>query len=466
MKKLRRVLIFLFAFGQITIYKAQNPEWKVYTNCGDSIYSLANEGDSLWIGLRGAIVILDKLTGESTFYTLADSGFSYDIIQCIVIDDSGNKWISDGESGLRKFDGIKWTVYNTSNSGLPNNFIYAIALDGYDTKWIGTGRGGLVKFDGEEWTIYNTPNSRLTATFIRSLAIDSKGKIWIADWLFSSSLILFDGSEWVMYDEFSSGLPTCQINCISIDSKDIKWIGTSAYRSPIGTSYYPAAGLVKFGGTSGYSSPIHNGYCSAGGLVKFDGTNWTIYDTANSQIPDNDIFSIVSDSDDNIWMGTRNGVAKFDGINWITYDTLNSGLPNNCIRSFTIDNYGNKWIGTEKGLAVFHEGGIVSVKESENKKVYYPDKFVLYQNYPNPFNPTTKIKYDIQAPPNLPKGEALVQLKIYDILGREISTLVNKEQQPGTYEFQFDGSNLPSGVYFYRLQAGSFSDTKKLVLLK
>ncbi len=127
------------------------------------------------------------------------------------------------------------------------------------------------------------------------------------------------------------------------------------------------------------------------------------------------------------------------------------------------NNTSNVFIGTKgTGVWQYKYSILTSVREDKN----FPHKFMLYQNYPNPFNPTTKIKYSIPVPSNLSKREALVQLKIYDILGREISTLVNKEQQPGTYEFQFDGSNLPSGVYFYRLQVGSFSDTKKLILLK
>lgn len=103
----------------------------------------------------------------------------------------------------------------------------------------------------------------------------------------------------------------------------------------------------------------------------------------------------------------------------------------------------------------------------------FPDKFTLYQNYPNPFNPVTKIKFDIPEFP-LSKGglKGVVTLKVYDILGKEIQTLVNEQLQSGSYEVTFDarqpglGGNLPSGVYFYKLSTGNFSATKKLVLLK
>jgi len=88
-----------------------------------------------------------------------------------------------------------------------------------------------------------------------------------------------------------------------------------------------------------------------------------------------------------------------------------------------------------------------------------PTIFALSQNYPNPFNPATTISYDV------PKS-GIVALKVYDVLGREVALLVNEQKQPGSYRVKFDGSSLSSGVYFYRLQAGSFVDTKKLVLLK
>jgi len=95
------------------------------------------------------------------------------------------------------------------------------------------------------------------------------------------------------------------------------------------------------------------------------------------------------------------------------------------------------------------------------------NEFRLEQNYPNPFNPSTKIKYTIPASPkSSPKERTLVHLIVYDILGKQVAELVNDEKQSGVYEVNFDGSNFSSGVYLYRLSAGSFSDIKKLVLLK
>ena len=88
-----------------------------------------------------------------------------------------------------------------------------------------------------------------------------------------------------------------------------------------------------------------------------------------------------------------------------------------------------------------------------------PKAFALHQNYPNPFNPATKIKYDI------PKG-TIVRLTIYDLTGREVEVLVNEFIAAGYHEVTFDAQNYASGVYFYKLEAGTFTDRKKMIVLK
>ena len=98
---------------------------------------------------------------------------------------------------------------------------------------------------------------------------------------------------------------------------------------------------------------------------------------------------------------------------------------------------------------------IVSVEEDNQ----LPVVFSMEQNYHNPFNPNTKIKYSI---PDL----SFVTLKVYDVLGNEVETLVDEEKSVGSYEVEFDATRLPSGVYFYQLNAGEFINTKKMILLK
>ncbi len=95
----------------------------------------------------------------------------------------------------------------------------------------------------------------------------------------------------------------------------------------------------------------------------------------------------------------------------------------------------------------------------DNLLFQFPTKFEISQNYPNPFNPATSIQFRI--PEN-----SFVSLKIYNVLGKEIATLLNEEKSIGSYEVNFNAINIPSGIYFYRIEAGNFVETKKMILLK
>jgi hypothetical protein len=121
-------------------------------------------------------------------------------------------------------------------------------------------------------------------------------------------------------------------------------------------------------------------------------------------------------------------------------------------------------IPTEGGGSTFSSPTNVTTTSvgvyKESKNNYKPaELFLLGQNYPNPFNPSTKISYSI-------KQDGFVTLKVYDILGVEIATLVNEQKTAGSYEADFNAANLPSGMYIYKLQSGSFTDVKKMLLTK
>ena len=107
---------------------------------------------------------------------------------------------------------------------------------------------------------------------------------------------------------------------------------------------------------------------------------------------------------------------------------------------------------------VYGDTMLTDIKKTENS----PSDFSLSQNYPNPFNPTTTIHYSIPTGQNV----STVQLKVCDVLGKIVATLVNKEQRPGSYEVQFNASNLASGIYFYRLTYGNLNLVRKMILLK
>ncbi|MBK8982635.1 MAG: PQQ-binding-like beta-propeller repeat protein [Ignavibacteria bacterium] len=115
--------------------------------------------------------------------------------------------------------------------------------------------------------------------------------------------------------------------------------------------------------------------------------------------------------------------------------------------------------GNREGRVICFYGGNGTITSVNNNNNLFPAGYKLYQNYPNPFNPGTGIKFDIAKSVN-------VKLAVYDILGKEISTLINEKLNAGSYQVSFDGSSLPSGIYFYQLKSGDYSETMKMNLIK
>ena len=159
-------------------------------------------------------------------------------------------------------------------------------------------------------------------------------------------------------------------------------------------------------------------------------------------------------SKDRILVATDNGI----------YESQNCGLTWNLCYDELLGKRVLKFLKTNDGaLYSVLENGVYKYELTTeiSDKLNIPSEFALSQNYPNPFNPETTISYKVQA-------ASQINLKVYDVLGNEVATLVNEYKQPGSYNFQFSIRNyqLTSGVYFYRLIAGNFNQTKKMILMK
>jgi photosystem II stability/assembly factor-like uncharacterized protein len=150
------------------------------------------------------------------------------------------------------------------------------------------------------------------------------------------------------------------------------------------------------------------------------------------------------------------------GSTWQEYQTDNTENVYVGNKMVSLNNWfitGGSWVASTKILHTTNGGQIGFEPVSGT----VPKSFSLYQNYPNPFNPSTKIKFDVA---NSFTGKKWVELNIYDILGRQISTLVNENLQPGTYQVDWNASNLPSGVYFCIFKSADYSKSLKMILLK
>ena len=163
-----------------------------------------------------------------------------------------------------------------------------------------------------------------------------------------------------------------------------------------------------------------------------------------------------TDSDNGTAVG-RNGTILRTTNGGTTWTSQTSGTTEQLEGVSFTDSDNGTAVGLNGKILRTTNGGVTFVEEEEIDEI--PTEFLLSQNYPNPFNPSTKIRYSV------PQSSSVV-IKVFDILGNEIETLVNEEKSVGTYELNWNAENLPSGVYFYRLQAGSFVETKKMVLMK
>ncbi len=163
---------------------------------------------------------------------------------------------------------------------------------------------------------------------------------------------------------------------------------------------------------------------------------------------------LAVDDQDRIYYGDG-GSVKVSDAEALEWTTVGNHLYT-IINDMAISRENYIYLGTDNGVYYGDANNLVlSLDNKMDKEI----TFALSQNYPNPFNPTTKIKYQLPILTN-------VRLSVYDVLGREIKVLVNQEKPAGSYEVEFDGANLPSGVYFCRMEADKYSDTKKLLLLK
>jgi ligand-binding sensor domain-containing protein len=183
-----------------------------------------------------------------------------------------------------------------------------------------------------------------------------------------------------------------------------------------------------------------------------NGTSWT---SVNNGLNGESVIAL-SVSGSNIFAGTGGGI----------YSSTNSGT------SWFNKNQGISVVPTTRALLITNNYIFTGIDENsvwrrsyseiigiETLSTEIPSSFSLSQNYPNPFNPATNLEFEIPDP-------GFVSLKIYDLLGKEVVTLVNEKLNPGTYRFEFEADNLTSGVYFYRLTSGDFADTKRMMLIK
>jgi len=275
---------------------------------------------------------------------------------------------------------------------------------------------------GAQWT----PLSSGTSGTIRELAISrSDPAIMFAT---SGAAVYKSTDAGVTFANVTSGLPGRIITSVYVhpDSSSVALLTYSGFGT--GKVYKTTNGGVNWSSISGNlpDSPVNDA------LIYYPGTATSIYYAAM----DIGVF-----------------FTNDYGATWVE---LADGLPNTVAMHLDYHQATNRLrIGTH-GRGVWETSNPIGLINYSNQ---VPSSFSLQQNFPNPFNPVTTIKYDILT-------EGFVKLAVYDILGRELRSIISQNQKPGTYTVQYDGSNLSSGVYFYKLFTNGFTETKKMMITK
>jgi len=302
--------------------------------------------------------------------------------------------------------------------------------------------------------------------YVTSIAISGTS---LFSGIYDAGIYTYSGTTWVPQD---SGLTN--LNVVSVTSAPNGSGGTNLFAGTSGGGVFLSTNNGKYwtavnnGLTNSYIQTLAFSQNTSGGINIFTGTsgggvflstnNGTSWTAVNSGLAVDTVRSLAVSST-NIFAGTRGGVflTTNNGASWTA---VNDGLTSS-YGSYVTSLYvsgSNLFAGTYDGVWVRPLSEMITaVKEKQNN---LPVNFSLSQNFPNPFNPSTMINYSV------PKT-SLVTIKVYDVLGKEKATLVNEEKSAGNYSVSFSAnSGLASGIYFCRMQAGSFVDTKKLLLLK
>jgi streptogramin lyase len=355
----------------------------------------------------------------------------------------GTIWACSGFQALRTDGSYSFTKFNTDFPELDpqSDLLSTVAPAANGIAWVGSNRG-LFKVNANNGTyqFYSPSNSQIPGDNISPILVTPDGRLWFANFGSTTTstygLCWLDGTNFgIIPQQQTGGLPHAQI--YDIEMKNIQngyelWISCASR----GVAVLTVTGTVV---------PVELTSFTANTNGNNVNLNWsTTTETNNSGFEIERGSHTERSRSMTEWekIGFINGNGTTTEAHFYSFTDNNISSGNYLYRLKQIDFDGTFEYSNEVEV-------IINI----------PEKFELSQNYPNPFNPTTKIKY--QIPSNNP-----VSLKIYDVLGNVVTSLVDEVQPLGNYEVSFDASLLSSGTYFYTIRTGSFVETKKMLLLK
>ena len=407
--------LFFFVFCLIATTNPLQAQW-IQTNCpyGSSVSCFTVSGTNIFAGINnGGGVFLS--TNNGTSWTNVNNGLTDTSVRALAI--SGTNLFAGTASGvfLSTNNGTRWSAVNSGLTGTVNAFaIYSTNLFAatYDGVFLSTN-------NGSSWT--NVSGGMYTNTPVFALAV-SGTDVFAGTYSDGRGVT---GGVW-RYNGLGSWT---HLSGGTLNSTSINGLVVS------GTNLFALSGgiYISSGNGNSWAEISQDFWWNFNGAVTslaFGGTNF--------------------------FAGTTIGVllSTNNGTSWTTID---SGLTSTYVQALAVS--GTYLLaGTNHGVCRRPLSEMIPTGVNDNNN-QIPISFALDQNYPNPFNPTTTISFSFPS-------KSFVTLKMFDILGKEVATIISEEMSAGSYSRQWNAANMSSGIYFYRLQAGSFTETKKLILLK
>jgi photosystem II stability/assembly factor-like uncharacterized protein len=425
-----------------TLSVAVNPAGVVYAGTNytgvfrtvDTAITWTNANPSLYSGqVKNIAVLHDGSLLAATLdgmFLSSDNGAHWwprnGILQApavnVVHESAGNILFAglDGTGMARSTDG--GNSWSSANTGISTQRVFSIVSKPGNLLVAGT-QSGLFRStnDGDAWS----PAGTGPANFVRSLIALPSGEILAG----SGTGVHISTDNGISWASRTAGMTSTNVGALTRSANGDLFVGTtgSVFRSTnVGSNW------------SSVSSGLPNSFVNA---LAFGGDGSLFASTIDSGV-------YVSSNNGASWASRNSGLPPFDSFFGTT--------------CFAPGHDGHLFVGSSRAFEGI-EGGIfrtsqplTSVATGDRQEV---NAFSLEQNYPNPFNPSTSIQFSIAT-------RGVFTLRVYDVLGREVQTLLNDELTPGPHRVTFDATRLAGGVYFYRIQSATFSETKRLILLR
>ena len=388
----------------------------------ETLYAVkAVDNNVVWTaGTNGSVLVTTN--GGASWTSVGGGIIGSDFVYAVEALDANTAFIAANSNTAKIYKtmngGVSWSLVFSQTDGFIGGIQMKSALEGYA---IGSPMGG-------KWTVLKTTDGGNTWNRLTTEPTQVGNEQGLLSVQLLGNTIWFGTTTGKVYRSNDLGLT---------------WISATTSGLLVYGLHFNSASLGLIGFNSGTSDISTNG-----------GDSWEIVNAAGSQ----DI-TCISGAGNEFWVtnGADISYTNSNGQTWKSSDPGFSGIvPLWAVSISPTSSNLNGWAVGESGMILYYQRNATSIKSDTQPLL---TEYALEQNYPNPFNPSTKINYSIPQ-------SGLISLKVYDVLGNEIATLVNAEKPAGNYEVNFNASQLSSGIYFYKLQVGLFVETKKMILLK